>query len=212
MKNLRRTSIFKYINTLIYVVIIQFCTANAGFMNSQEEILSIKPVYDSFYSVFLNGIHLGMLDKNKILNALKGIDYTNFKSFKVINVFDKNRPHFVIEDFAKAHLDVMSIIPIAHLGLLLISQDLSNLFFINGYFPLKAIPLFFTLRESINVILIVSIASGINPFLGMVAERFVLRRNNFDIILDDKINIVISDSKFEKYFDSITRHLEEQTF
>jgi hypothetical protein len=212
MKNLRKFMTFRYVNITIFVILFQFATAHAGFMNSQEEILNIKHVYDSFYRVSLNGIPIAMLNKDKILNSLKGIDYTNLKSFKIINLFDKNRPSFSLEDLAKAHLDVTSIFPIVHLGILLFSQDLSNLFLINGYFVFKALPLLFTLKESLNVILIVSIASGVNPFLGMVAERFVLRSNNFNVILDDKINIVISDSKFEKYVNSIISHLEEQTF
>jgi len=212
MKNLRKFMTFIYVNITIFVILFQFATAHAGFMNSQEEILSIKHIYDSFYSVSLDGIPSGMLDKNKILNSLKGIDYTNLKSFKVINFFDKNRPRYSLEDLAKAHLDITSIFPIAHLGLLLFSQDLSNLFLINGYFLLKAIPLFFTLRESQNVILTVSIASGVNPFLGMLAERWILRQNNFNIILDNKRDVEISDSQFEEYVHSIKRHLEEQTF
>jgi hypothetical protein len=212
MKNLRRTSPFKYINALVFIIVFQFFTVNAAFTNTEGKTLSIEYIGKNLYEISLQGEPIGVLREKQILKALKGIDYTNFK----LHLFDFSKSIF--PDLRKAHLDIMGLTQLTIIPLLI--KDPSGL--INSkdfgyisvysilYFIIKGIAVFAVIEDEKNIprCLLIAASSGLNPFLGMIAERWILRENNFEIIQSHE-DVRISDIQFERYVAAINKHLAE---
>jgi len=78
------------------------------------------------------------------------------------------------------------------------------------YLVAKTVAIFAVIEEEKNIprCYLVAASSGLNPFLGMIAERWILRENNFEIIQSHE-DVRISDIQFERYIAEINKHLAE---
>jgi hypothetical protein len=202
MKNLRKTRPFRYINAFVFIIVFQFFTANAGFTNPNRQRLSIEPYAGSLYMAYLNGIPLGLLNKDKILESLKGLDYNNFSRMRdLLNI-------------KKAHLDIYSIFQTILLGYLISQTDpvhyagTLELIYIYGRSLLTVRHLVKDLgEEDINMAISLSSATAVSPFLGMFIEG-LSRDLNFKRMLDVK-DTRISHRQFEIYTKLIKKYVAE---
>ena len=137
--------------------------------------------------------------------ALKGVDYFNIKL---------DRSKGLLYYFPKTHFDIMGFLQAPALILFIINPsgfiNLPYLWLSSAYFVAKTVAVFAVIEEEKNMArcYLVAASSGINPFLGMIAERWILRENNFKIIQSHE-GLRVSDIQFERYITAINRHLAE---
>ena len=183
----------------LFVIFFQSHTANAAYMNSQGQILSIEHVYNnSHYRVSLDERHIGLLDEDKILDVLKVIDYSNFSGRTLLNI-------------TKAHLDVYGIlINIIFLSSIIQGDPQPAALGEAFYFLTKSGILTWSILNHLGEdrqTTVLAPLSGLTPFLGMAIERG-LRFRKLDILLDHK-NIPISDRLFYKYLKRIKENIAQ---
>ncbi len=190
IKNLRKFIIFRYVNVTIFIILFHFYTANAAFINSEGETLSVIPISDSFLEVYLNEDPIGLLNKGEILDVLKVIDY-------ILN-FESTAPF----DIRKAHLDIYGSLIIGILTGLIIKGDSQLAVYAEAiYFFTKIGMLTWylpnQLGEDRQTTGALAVMSGLSPISGMFIEWFS-RLGNFNRLLHPD-NIKISDRVFYKY-------------